>query len=115
MKKIGMQEFQEESEVEAFNLIGQDAGTKGYDIVYFKTLMPKLVKSESDYEFEYKHMHYIHLIKDDDVQFSIYFDEFGLGSILPGSPYYELYDRFDIERFFEEDVEELFKRIKELI
>lgn len=112
MEKMGSKEFQEVSEIEAFNLIGQDAETKGYDVVYFKSLWPYM---SENFVMKFKYMHYIHLIKDEEMKYSIYFDEFNLGSIVPDGPYYELYDTCDIERFPQEYEKELFDRIKELI
>ena len=113
MRKVGSQEFQELSEVPLFNLIGCYADQKGYDVVYFKTLMPK----GRDDNFEYKYMHYIHLYKDEEMKISIYFDKHNLGSMFPEYPYYELYDRCDTERFLDTDEEEmnLFDRVQELI
>ena len=113
MRKVGSQEFQELSEVPLFNLIGCYADQKGYDVVYFKTLMPK----GRDDNFEYKYMHYIHLYKDEEMKISIYFDKHNLGCMFPEYPYYELYDRCDTERFLNTDEEamNLFNRVKELM
>ena len=99
MNKIGSKKFQKYSEVDLFNKIGFMARTLGYDPVYFK----------------YKYMHYIHLYKNEDMQISIYYDK--LGAMFPEKPYYELYDKCDIERFLdtEEDRSELLNKLKELL
>lgn len=121
MSKIGSQEFQEHSEVDLFNKIGFMAETLGYEPVYFKTLMPKCIVDEVDNEFEfeidYKYMHYIHLYKDEGMQISIYYDKYNIGAMFPEEPYYELYDKCDVERFLdtEEDRSELLNRLKELL
>lgn len=114
---IGSQEFQEYSEIDLFNKIGFMAGTLGYHPVYFKALNPKVKNIENGFEFEYKYMHYIHLYKDEDVKISIYYDKCNLGAMFPEEPYYELYDREDVERFLDtdEDRNNLLNRLKELI
>ena len=116
-KLLGVEQFQEYSEVELFNKIGFMASTLGYVPVYFKVLHPKLVGDISNYEFEYKYMHYIHLCKEDGMKISIYYDKYNLGAMFPEQPYYELYDRCDIERFLdtEEDKGELLNRLSKLL
>lgn len=122
MSKIGSKEFQEYSEIDLFNKIGFMAETLGYNPVYFKTLMPKCivyeeVENEFEFEFDYRHIHYIHLYKDEDMKISIYYDKYNLGAMFPEEPYYELYDKCDVERFLdtEEDRSELLNRLKELL
>ena len=39
---LGKEEFQELSEIPLFNKIGDYAEKQGYDVVYFKSLMPKI-------------------------------------------------------------------------
>ena len=116
-KLLGVEQFQEYSEVELFNKIGFMASALGYVPVYFKVLHPKLVGDISNYEFEYKYMHYIHLCKEDGMKISIYYDKYNLGAMFPEQPYYELYDRCDIERFLdtEEDKGELLNRLSKLL
>ena len=119
MNKIGSQEFQKYSEVDLFNKIGFMAETLGYEPVYFKTLMPKCIVNEveNEFEFDHKYMHYIHLYKNEDMKISIYYDKYNIGAMFPEEPYYELYDKCDVERFLdtEEDRSELLNRLKELI
>lgn len=117
MSEIGSQEFQEYSEIDLFNKIGFMAGTLGYNPVYFKALNPKLNKIENGFEFVYKYMHYIHLYKNEDMKISIYYDKYNIGAMFPEEPYYELYDKCDVERFLdtEEDRRNLLNRLKELI
>ena len=101
MNKIGSKKFQKYSEVDLFNKIGFMAETLGYEPVYFK----------------YKYMHYIHLYKDGGMQISIYCDKYNIGAMFPEEPYYELYDKCDVERFLdtEEDRSELLNKLKELL
>lgn len=82
---LGEEQFQEVSEIPLFNLIGHYADNKGYGVVYFKVLM----KLEEEY------MHYIHLYKDEDLEVSIYFDNFNYIHF----PYYEMYYCSDVQRF----------------
>ena len=117
LRKIGKQEFQEHSEINLFNKIGLMSETLGCNPVYFKVEQPKLTNFEGTFEFEYKYMHYIHLYKDDDMKISIYYDKYNLGSMLSEEPYFELYDRCDVERFFdtEEDINNLLSRVNDLL
>ena len=89
-KLLGVEQFQEYSEVDLFNKIGFMASTLGYVPVYFK---------------------------EDGMKISIYYDKYNLGAMFPEQPYYELYDRCDTERFLDTDEEamNLFNRVKELI
>ena len=41
---LGKEEFQELSEIPLFNKIGDYAEKQGYDVVYFKSLFPKMNK-----------------------------------------------------------------------
>ena len=117
MKKVGCQEFQEYSEIDLFNKLGFMARTLGYNPVYFKVLHPKFIETENGFEFDYKYMHYMHLYKNEDMKISIYYDKYNIGAMFPEEPYYELYDKCDIERFLEteEDRRNLFNKVKELI
>ena len=117
MNAIIREKFQNLSEITLLNLIGYYAEEKGYTSVYFKSKMPKPVTKDGGFEIEYEYMHYVHLVKDEKMKVSIYYDESNLGSIVPEGPYYELYDRCDVERFLNTDEEEmnLFNRVKELI
>ena len=103
--------FQEVSEIPLFNLIGEYVESKGYDVVYFKSVVPKNSK-------EYKYMNYIHLYKDEKLNISIYFNTFDI-EIFEVNSYYELYrsDTAETERFFAtiEAEKNLFNKIKELI
>lgn len=117
MNKLEIQEFQEYSEVHLFNEIGDMVENLGYTPVYFKVLHPKMLKNKNGFEIINKYMHYIHLYKNEEMKVSIYYDKYNLGSILPEEPYFELYDRCDIERFLdtEEDINNLLNRLNELI
>ena len=117
MNKIGHEEFQEYSEVDLFNKIGFMAETLGYNPVYFKALKPMLMETENGFKMGQEYMHYIHLYKDEDMKISIYYDKYNLGAMFPEKPYYELYDKCDIERFLdtEEDRSELLNKLKELL
>jgi len=117
MRKVGSQEFQEYSEIDLFNKIGFMAETLDYNPVYFKVLNPKIKSIENGFEFDYKYMHYIHLYKNEVMKISIYYDKYNLGAMFPEQPYYELYDKCDVERFLDtdEDRRNLLNRLKELI
>ena len=117
MNKIGHEEFQEYSEVDLFNKIGFMAETLGYNPVYFKALKPMLMETENGFKMCQEYMHYIHLYKDEDMKISIYYDKYNLGAMFPEEPYYELYDKCDVERFLdtEEDRSELLNKLKELL
>ena len=117
MSKIGSQEFQEHSEVDLFNKIGFIAETLGYHPVYFKALKPMLMETENGFKMGEEYIHYIHLYKGEYIKISIYYDKYNLWSMFPEEPYYELYDKCDVERFLdtEEDRSELLNRLKELL
>ncbi|MGL5717994.1 MAG: hypothetical protein ACRCX2_33635 [Paraclostridium sp.] len=120
MDNLGSQIFEEYSEVDLFNKIGFMAETLGYNAIYFKSLMPKLVSYEDGYRYENNYMHYIHLEKDGDLMISIYYDEHNMGAMFPEAPYYELYRPYsggDIERFVdtEEDRLNLLETLKTII
>ena len=108
---LGEPHFQEVSEIPLFNLIGEYGESKGYDVVYFKSVVPKNSK-------EYKYMNYIHLYKDEKLNISIYFNTFDI-EVFKVNSYYELYrsDTAETERFFAtiEAEKNLFNKIKELI
>ena len=116
MNKAGIQEFQEYSEIDLFNNIGFLVETLGYTPVYFKVLHPKMLETEKGFEIINKYMHYIHLYKDEEMKISIYYDKYNLGAMFPEEPYFELYDKCDIERFLdtEEDRNNLLNRFKEV-
>ena len=46
MQRLGRKEFQEVSEIEIFNEIGDIASSLGYNPVYFKALKPVFVEME---------------------------------------------------------------------
>lgn len=108
---------QETSEIALFNKIGEYATSKEYDVVYFKSKLPKLVTIESSYEMQYKYMHYIHVLENNEFILSIYYDKYNIGALYPESPYYELYDGSDVDRFLETDDHEmdLLDKVKELL
>ena len=123
MRKVGSQEFQELSEIPLFNKIGDYAEKQGYDVVYFKSLMPKIKEDKIDLSnptmdnFGYKYIHYIHIYGDEGLKVSIYFDVDSLVRLSQEIPYYELYDMNDVERFLATDEDEavLFNTVKKLI
>ena len=108
---LGEPHFQEVSEIPLFNLIGEYGESKGYDVVYFKSVVPKNSK-------EHKYMNYIHLYKDEELNISIYFNTFDI-EIFEVNSYYELYrsDTAETERFFAtiEEERRLFDTVKKLI
>ena len=110
-------EIQEYSEIDLFNKIGVIVKPLGYNPIYFKVSMPKFIEVGEDLEFDYKYMHYIHLYKNEDMKISIYYDKYNLGAMFPEQPYYELYNKCDVERFLdtEEDRNELLNRLNELL
>ena len=120
---LGKEEFQEVSEVAIFNEIGDYAENQGYDVVYFKSLFPKIKKDKIDLSnptmdnFDYKYIHYIHIYGNEGLKVSIYFDVDSLVRLSQEIPYYELYDMNDVERFLATDEDEavLFNTVKELI
>ena len=120
---LGKEEFQELSEIPLFNKIGDYAEKQGYDVVYFKSLMPKIKKDKIDLSnptmdnFGYKYIHYIHIYGDEGLKVSIYFDVDSLVRLSQEIPYYELYDMNDVERFLATDEDEaiLFNAVKKLI
>lgn len=98
--------IQEHSEKAIFNEIGAYAIERGYEVILFKSKIPKLkdLKNndvEIDFEdaIELVDMHYIHILKDEVLKVSIYYDEYNAASFVPSSSYYEIYDMIDIERF----------------
>ena len=120
---LGKEEFQEVSEVAIFNEIGDYAENQGYDVVYFKSLFPKIKKDKIDLSnptmdnFDYKYIHYIHIYGDEGLKVSIYFDVDSLVCLFQEFPYYELYDMNDVERYLATDEDEavLFNTVKKLI
>ena len=120
---LGKEEFQEVSEIPLFNKIGDYAEKQGYDVVYFKSLMPKIKEDKIDLSnptmdnFGYKYIYYIHIYGDIGLKVSIYFDVDSLVRLSQEIPYYELYDMNDVERFLATDEGEaiLFNTVKKLI
>ena len=120
---LGKEEFQEVSEIPLFNKIGDYAEKQGYDVVYFKSLMPKIKEDKIDLSnptmdnFGYKYIHYIHIYGDEGLKVSIYFDVESLVCLFQEFPYYELYDMNDVERYWATDEDEavLFNTVKKLI
>ena len=117
------EELQDVSEIAIFNEIGNYAEKQGYDVVYFKSLMPKIKKDKIDLSnptmdnFNYKYIHYIHIYGDEGLKVSIYFDVDSLVRLFQEFPYYELYDMNDVERYLATDEDEavLFNTVKKLI
>ena len=120
---LGKEEFQELSEIPLFNKIGDYAEKQGYDVVYFRSLEPKIEEGKIDFthpnlgNFEHKYVHYIHIYGDEGLKVSIYFDVDSLVRLFQEFPYYELYDMNDVERFLATDEDEaiLFNTVKKLI
>lgn len=100
------------SEIDVFNLIGNAVEEKGYVAIYWKWKRPSMLGSYNDIQ-EWKWVHYIHILKDEDLRLSIYYDEHDAMALM-GIPYYELYYGGDIERFpvSDEAEMELFDRVK---
>ena len=113
---LGKEEFQEVSEVAIFNEIGDYAENQGYDVVYFKSLFPKMNKDNLG-NFEYKYVQYIHIYGDEGLKVSIYFDVDSLICLFQEFPYYELYDLNEVERYLATEEGEilLFNSVKKLI
>lgn len=95
MSKQGNEIFLKTSEIEIFNKIGEYSKTKGYNVVYFKV---KTSKYRNDIKHDY-YIHFVHLVKDYDIKFSIYYDKFNITSKLVDYSYYELFDGYEAERF----------------
>lgn len=117
INKLGVPEYQECSEIDLFNEIGEIVENLGYTPVYFKVLKPKMIETEDAFEIISKYMYYIHLFKNEEMKISIYYDKYNLGAMFPEEPYFELYDLNGVERFLdtEEDRNNLLNRLKELI
>ena len=98
---IGRAKIQGYSEVDLFNQIGLMTIAFGYKAVYFKKLLPKLIEGEDGYEVILEYVHYIHLHKDEELKYSILYDEYNIASMFPEKPYYELYDMVGIEKFLD--------------
>ena len=120
---LGKEELQEVSEVAIFNGIGDYAENQGYDVVYFKSLFPKMNKDNLGLsslnmdDIEYKYVHYIHIYGDEGLKVSIYFDVDSLVCLFQEFPYYELYDMNEVERYLATEEGEilLFNSVKKLI
>lgn len=103
----------EKSEISIFNVIGEYVKSKNYIPFYFKRPMIKSINNSEEVTYEY--LHFIHIKKDNKMIYSIYYDDKDLAGAMD-TPYYELYDLCDTERFAGDLKEEdLFNRIKELI
>ena len=117
------EELQDVSEIAIFNEIGNYAEKQGYDVVYFRSLVPKTEEGKIDFthpnlgNFEHKYVHYIHIYGDEGLKVSIYFDVDSLVCLFQEFPYYELYDMNDVERYLATDEDEavLFNTVKKLI
>lgn len=113
MSKRGEEVFLQTSEILIFNKIGEYSKSNGYEVVYFKV---EASKYRDDIKHDY-YIHFVHLVKDGDVRFSIYYDEFNLTSKLLDYSYYELFDGYDAKRFgiCEEEEIRLYDEIKQVI
>ena len=103
--KIGQQDIQDKSEIKLFNEIGEIVIWLGFTPKFFKVLNPTFEETETGIEIGYKYIHYIHILKKEQLKISIYYDKYNIGSILPDGPYFELYDMDDIERFIDNEIE----------
>lgn len=117
IEQLETQVLQESSEVDLFNKIGFMAEVLGYHPVYFKSLIPKLVKIDNELLFNDEYINYLQLYKNEDMKISIYYDKFNLGHTFQEVPYYELYYKNDIQRFFdtEEDRSNLLETLSKYL
>lgn len=85
--------YQDNSDIDLFNLIGNIGLEVGYNVKYFKAWVVQSYINKEDY------VHYIQLFTDDnDLYISIYYETGMLFSLID-VPYYELYDNNDVFRF----------------
>ncbi|MGL5507541.1 MAG: hypothetical protein ACRDB0_06540 [Paraclostridium sp.] len=86
----------ERSNVKVFNEIGEMATNKGLEVVFF-------------YDERFK-VDYIHILQEQSLFISIYFDRFSkLALDMP--PYYELYDLQDVYRYLLKEKEALIEKV----
>lgn len=97
--------FQEKSEIEIFNKIGELAINKNYNVVFFKA---KVINSFGE-ELKLVDMHYIHIYKNEELKISIFYDREGTTLSYLGQPYYELYNGYNTKCFLYDEEDKLFK------
>lgn len=111
----------EESNVDVFNEIGEYAKGKNLNVLYFKVKMPvtatRFITSIEDMnKLELGEVDYIHLYdnKEYNLILSIYYDTKGM-NIMIDCPYYEVFDRGDVKRFFNDEKEQMLEYAKGII
>lgn len=111
----------EESNVDVFNEIGEYAKGKNLNVLYFKVKMPvaatRFITSIEDMnKLELGEVDYIHLYdnKEYNLILSIYYDTKSMNSMID-CPYYEVFDRGDVERFFNDEKEQMLEYAKGII
>ena len=97
--------FQEKSEIEIFNKIGEFAINKNYNVVFFKV---KAINSFGE-ELKLADIHYIHIYKNEELKISIFYDKEGTTLSYLGQPYYELYNGRSTKCFICGEEDKLFK------
>ena len=108
MNELGKQYFQDKSEVELFNIIGEYAKTKDYYPSYFKARSIK----HDEHSINLTDIHYIHIYNETGMKISIFYDK--EGSILTRtSDIYEMYFKGDVCRYHNdaEGVLELYNQV----
>ena len=94
MNELGKQYFQDQSEVELFNIIGEYAKAKDYYPSYFKARSIK----HDEHSINLTDIHYIHIYNETGMKISIFYDK--EGSILTRtSDIYEMYFKGDVCRY----------------
>lgn len=111
----------EESNIDVFNEIGEYAKGKNLNVLYFKAKMPvtatRFITSIEDMnKLELGEVDYIHLYdnKEYNLILSIYYDTKGM-NIMIDCPYYEVFDRGDVKRFFNDEKEQMLEYAKGII
>ena len=111
----------EESNVDVFNEIGEYAKGKNLNVLYFKVKMPvtatRFITSIEDMnKLELGEVDYIHLYdnKEYNLILSIYYDTKSINSMID-CPYYEVFRLGDVERFFNDEKEQMLEYAKGII
>lgn len=112
-----MEVMQKVSEISLFNDIKEYSEKLGYDVILFKSKMPKIVKVDDEFKTKYRYLHYIQVFTNEHMKLSIYYDEHTYIGNNINYKYYELYYIGDVERFFtsEEDEKLLLDKVKQLL
>ena len=111
----------EESNIGVFNKVGEYAEFKNLNVLYFKVKKPILGEGcttglDDIKNLELGEVSYIHLYdnKEYDLVLSIYYDTKSINGFME-CPYYEVFDGLDVERFFNDEENELFEYAKGII